>query len=104
MSDKATDKPRSIVYDALAASRGAFVMTIFFSLVINLLMLVSPIYMLQVYDRVLTSRSEETLMALSVMAVGLLLILGVLDMLRSRILSRIGAQVDQRLGGNPPEK
>lgn len=97
MNNKTMDKPRSIVYDALAASRGAFVMTILFSCVINLLMLVSPIYMLQVYDRVLTSRSEETLMALSVMAIGLLLILGALDLVRTRVLARIGAQVDQRL-------
>lgn len=98
MNTNKMEKPESVVYKALSASRNAFWMTVLFSLVINLLMLVSPIYMLQVYDRVLTSRSEETLLALSILAIGLLLVLGVLEMLRSRILSRIGAQVDQRLG------
>ena len=53
--------------------------------------------MLQVYDRVLTSQSVETLIALSVLAIGLYLFQGILDVSRSRILVRVAARADQRL-------
>ncbi|MEM7206215.1 MAG: type I secretion system permease/ATPase [Pseudomonadota bacterium] len=85
------------VREALKASRGALVIVGGFSLVVNLLMLTAPMYMLQIYDRVLSSRSEETLLALTVLAVGLLVCMGVLEVLRSRMLVRIGAHLDQRL-------
>lgn len=68
-----------------------------FSLFINLLMLVSPIYMLQIYDRVLASRNVTTLIVLSVVVVGLLVVLATLEALRSRVLVRISAHLDSRM-------
>ena len=70
---------------------------VLFSAVVNLLLLTSPLYMLQVYDRVLTSRSEATLVVLTALAAFLFLILGVLDHARTRILARIGARLRQGL-------
>jgi PrtD family type I secretion system ABC transporter len=82
---------------ALRACRGAFVVTGVFSFFINLLMLTAPLYMLQVYDRVLSSRSESTLVALTVLAGTMLLVMGLLDLVRSRILVRIGSRLDRQL-------
>jgi ATP-binding cassette subfamily C protein len=68
-----------------------------FSSAVNILMLTGSIYMLEVYDRVLVSRSVETLVVLSLMALLAFGLQGGLDMLRSRILARIGAQIDAEL-------
>lgn len=68
-----------------------------FSFFVNLLMLTGPLYMLQIYDRVLGSRSEETLLALSVLVVLLFIAMGVLDHARSRINARLGARVQDAL-------
>ncbi len=65
-----------------------------FSLVMNVLQLAVPLYMLQVFDRVLTSRSYETLAALSIGAVGALLIYLLLDLLRSRLLLAVGVSME----------
>ena len=70
---------------------------IFFSLFINLLMFVAPIHMLQIYDRVLVSRSEITLLVLTVLALGLLVIYGLLEAVRSRILVRTGLEFDEQM-------
>lgn len=67
------------------------------SLLINLLALTGSFYMLQIYDRALTSGSVPTLVALSVLAIGLYLFQGVFDVLRSQILVRVGARLDARL-------
>ncbi len=64
-------------------------MVVVFSVCVNVLMLVSPVYMLQIYDRVLTSSSHETLIALTVVAVFLLLCFGGLDWVRQRMMARI---------------
>jgi ATP-binding cassette, subfamily C, bacterial len=68
-----------------------------FSLFVNLLMLTGPLYMLQVYDRVLGSRSEATLLALTLLIAGLFAIMGVLDHARGRLAARIGVTVQARL-------
>ncbi|MDZ4095582.1 MAG: ABC transporter transmembrane domain-containing protein, partial [Paracoccaceae bacterium] len=68
-----------------------------FSVVVNILMLTGPLYMLQVYDRVLGSRSQETLIALSVLVIFLFLAMGILDHVRGRIMARIGARFQDRL-------
>jgi PrtD family type I secretion system ABC transporter len=65
-----------------------------FSLIINLLQLTVPLYMLQVFDRVLTSRSYETLVALSIAAAGALVIYLLLDLLRGRLLLAAGITLD----------
>ncbi|WP_417827281.1 type I secretion system permease/ATPase [Thalassospira sp.] len=66
--------------------------------VANLLMLTGPLFMLQVYDRVLASQSIPTLMALIGLVIGLYLFLGAVDALRARILVRIGWRVDEQIG------
>ena len=68
-----------------------------FSAIINLLLLTSPVFMLQVYDRVLTSRSLETLVALLVLAAVLFTLMAILDYLRGTILIRIGLDLDRAL-------
>ena len=71
-----------------------------FSGAVNLLMLAGPLYMLQVYDRVLSSRSVPTLVALSIFLVGAYVFQGALDLLRSRIVVRSAALLDRRLGAD----
>jgi ATP-binding cassette subfamily C protein len=78
-------------------TRGLVLATIIFSTFVNLLMLTGPLYMLQVYDRVLGSRSEATLVALSLMVVFLFLIMGVLDYARGRVMALVGARFQDRL-------
>ena len=68
-----------------------------FSMGINLLVLTVSIYMLQVYDRVLPGRSVETLIYLTIIATGALATMGALDLLRSRILVRLGIWIDRSL-------
>lgn len=68
-----------------------------FSVFVNLLLLTGPLYMLQIYDRVLGSRSEETLVALSLLAAAMFLAMGILDHARARIMARIGAYLQDRL-------
>ena len=82
-----------------ARNRGAhFVAFAFaFSIFVNLLMLTGPLFMLQVYDRVLASRSEETLAALFLLVGGLYALMTVLDFARTRILARFGAQFQSDL-------
>ncbi|WP_238382535.1 type I secretion system permease/ATPase [Tabrizicola thermarum] len=82
---------------ARAASGQALVTAFLFSALVNLLTLTAPLYMLQVYDRVLVSRSEETLLALSLLMTFLFLVMGVLDYARGRIMARIGARLQEQL-------
>jgi ATP-binding cassette subfamily C protein len=82
---------------ALAHSRSLFGVTIFFSLLVNALMLTGPLYMLLVHDRVLASRSEPTLVALSLLAAGLFLAMGLIDHARSRLMAIVGARFQDRL-------
>jgi PrtD family type I secretion system ABC transporter len=74
--------------------------TLVFSVLTNLLMLTGPIFMLQVYDRVLGSRSEETLVALTVLVAALYLAYGILEFVRGRVVARIGARL-QETGQEP---
>ena len=88
-------------YDELRAvrreSRSLYWYTGIFSFFVNLLMLTGPLYMMQVYDRVLGSRSEATLVALSLLVVFLYGMMGLLDYSRGRILARISARFQARL-------
>ena len=68
-----------------------------FSVFVNLLMLAGPLFMLQVYDRVLTSGSEETLVALFLLVGGLYAIMAILDLARARVLVRYGARLQSSL-------
>jgi ATP-binding cassette, subfamily C, bacterial len=78
-------------------SRMALIAVFLFSVFVNILMLTSSLYMLQVYDRVLGSRSVETLVALSVLVAFLFLVMGVLDHARARIMARVGARLQDQL-------
>ncbi len=68
-----------------------------FSLFINLLMLAPPLYMLQVYDRVMSSRSQETLLFISLILIWMFLTMGILEYVRSRILAQTAFSIDQHL-------
>ena len=85
------------IAQALRECRRAFGSVALFSGMVNLLMLAGPLYMLQVYDRVLSSRSVPTLIALSIFLVGAYAFQGVLDLIRSRVVVRSAAVLDQRL-------
>ncbi|MGC4095935.1 MAG: type I secretion system permease/ATPase [Nitrospira sp.] len=97
LSTSVTSEP-SDLRRALTACRHSFLSTAFFSLFVNLLMLVPAIYMLAVYDRVLMSGSESTLMMLTAIAVFLFLVLGGLEWIRTRILIATSARLDEHLG------
>lgn len=88
---------RSEVTAAIWELRHPFAMVGGFSFVINLLMLLPSLYMLQVYDRVLSSRSEMTLLMLTLLVVGLYALLSGLEWVRSRTLVRVGARFDAAL-------
>ena len=88
---------RSELGDALRTCRNAFVGVGIMSFMINLLYLTGSIFMLEIYDRVLPSRSVPTLVGLVVLATFLYVAQGVLDMLRSRILARIGTALDEAM-------
>nr|CAD6405454.1 type I secretion system permease/ATPase [Rhizobium sp. Q54] len=77
--------------------RGIFAYLFGLSGIINILALTGAFYMLQIYDRALTSGSISTLVALSVLALGLYLFQGIFDILRSQILIRLGARLDHQL-------
>ncbi len=77
---------------ARAPQRGLLWAVGLFSAFVNLLMLTGPLFMLQVYDRVLGSRSEETLLALFVLVAFLFAMMGVLDLARGRVMARIAAR------------
>jgi hypothetical protein len=80
-----------------AEARMLFAAVFVFSVFVNILMLTGPLYMLQVYDRVLGSRSEETLIALSILCAFLFVAMGMLDHARARLMARVAARFQQRL-------
>lgn len=71
-----------------------------FSMFINLLMLTAPLYMLQIYDRVLASGSLSTLWALSILAVTALAMMVVLEAIRSAVLGRTALRIDEEIGNS----
>lgn len=87
---------REELKSALTSGANGFVAIGLFSFFVNLLVLTGPLFMLQIYDRVLSSRSEATLVALTGLVTGLLLFMGVLDHARSRVAARIGARFQAR--------
>ena len=82
---------------ALKACRGAFAAVGLFTGIINVLMLTGSLFMLQVYDRVLPSRSVPTLVALIMLVAALYGFQGLLELIRSRMLVRIGRSLDEQL-------
>ena len=84
---------------AMVAVRNTLAWVAFFSFFVNLLALTSSVYMLQVYDRVLASQSRATLVGLTVFAVACLVTMAGLEVVRSRLLVRLGARLDAQLSG-----
>ena len=95
--EPSTAAARSELGAALAACREAFLGIGVFTAMINVLMLTGSFFMLEVYDRVLPSRSLPTLVGLAVLAAALYGFQGVLDFIRGRVLVRIGRLLDERL-------
>ncbi len=91
------NKANTETISALGALKGAGLIMAVISGTVNLLALTGSFYMLQVYDRVLSSQSIPTLIALSVLAAGLYLFQGALEVTRSQILVRLGGRVDRQL-------
>ena len=90
--------PLDVFTEAIHSVRRAVLAAGVFSFFTNILTLAGPLYMLQVYDRVLTSGSVPTLVVISVLLVMLYAALGFLEMLRGQILSRIAGRLDTALG------
>ncbi|RYJ03053.1 MAG: type I secretion system permease/ATPase [Acetobacteraceae bacterium] len=88
---------RTELSEAAAACRMAFGTLVLFSFCMNLLQLAAPIYMLQVYDRVMVTGRLETLVLLTLMIAAALLVFGLLDALRGTMLVRLGGWLNQRL-------
>lgn len=76
---------------------GLFRATLVFSIFTNLLMLTGPLFMLQIYDRVLGSRSVETLTALFILVAALFALYGLLEFARGRVMARVGARIQAAL-------
>ncbi|WP_082876991.1 type I secretion system permease/ATPase [Hydrogenophaga crassostreae] len=89
--------PDNEIGRALSEFRSAFRSVGVFSAIINLLMIVPSLYMLQVYDRVLSSRNETTLLMLTLMVLGAYLFMNALELVRSYVLIRVGAKLDMKL-------
>lgn len=90
-------KPKNEIEQALFAFKNTFITVGCFSAISNMLMLAPSLYMLQVYDRVLASQNEVTLIMLSVLIVGAFLLMGALELVRSFVLVRVGARFDMEL-------
>lgn len=89
---------RSELTQVLWAFRREFILVGLFSMVANVLMLTPTLYMLQVYDRVLLSRSELTLLAMSLITLFLFAVMAFSEWMRSRVLVRAGVRLDEALG------
>ena len=85
------------IEDVLSSCRGSLLAVALFSLCINLLMLVAALYVLQIFDRVLTAGSRETLLYLTVIAAVAFVTLGLLEGVRAHVLVRLSGWIDRRL-------
>ncbi|CAH6636877.1 type I secretion system permease/ATPase [Pseudocitrobacter vendiensis] len=82
---------------ALKGTRSTFTLLLFFSCVINMLMLAPAIYMLQVYDRVLVSKNTTTLLMLTLLIFGLYIVIGLIESARASVMVRLGNRLDVKL-------
>jgi len=91
--------PASPLAKALRLGASSYAFAGLFSLVTNILYLALPLYTMQVYDRVLTSHSQATLLVLTVGAIGAFIVSGVIDHFRARVLINYGVVFDERVAG-----
>ncbi|MGH6711021.1 MAG: type I secretion system permease/ATPase [Bradyrhizobium sp.] len=92
-------KMSAVLDTGLRSCIPALTTTIVFSFFVNLLAFTSPLYMLQIYDRVIGSRNETTLIGITTLVAYLLIISALLEMLRSRVMVQASLVVDRRLAG-----
>jgi ATP-binding cassette subfamily C protein len=97
MKNPIIDRGKEEMAAARRADNGLMLSVGLFSAFVNVLMLTGPLFMLQVYDRVLGSRSVETLVALFVLVAFLFLMMGILDLARGRVAARMAARYQDRL-------
>ena len=97
MKQAARREESTEVHDAFKSCRSAFVGVAVFSAIVNLLALTGSLYMLQIYDRVLSSKSISTLVGLSLITLAAYVLSGGLDTIRAKMLARIGARFDEQL-------
>ncbi len=97
---RAPKPANSVCAQTFGACRGALLIVGLFSIFINLLMLTAPLYMLQVFDRVLSSQSTDTLFLLTAMALVALLALAALETARGFVLLRVGNWLDDQTSGH----
>src|ERR1700730_2733664 len=90
---------REIMKEWRLVAPRTFIPVILFSVFINLLMLTIPVYLFQLSDRVLTSRSSETLLMLTVIALSFIGVLSLLDIMRRHVLSGLATRFETVLGG-----
>jgi PrtD family type I secretion system ABC transporter len=93
------DKPRSELWSVLLKSKRYFMAAFSFGFFINIALLTVPIYMLQLYTRVISSQSMATLVTLTVIAIIVLVLHGLLDALRGRLMVKVSNEVDEALRG-----
>lgn len=98
MTDR-NDAGKLEMHHAWRRGRVLLIWAFVFSVFVNLLMLTGPLYMLAVYDQVLTSGSVDMLVALTVLVMALYLLMAVLDYARGRVMARIGARFQTYLDG-----
>ena len=96
-TDDAIQRGRAELVAARRQSRSLYWAVGVFSFFVNLLMLTGPLYMLNIYDRVLSSRSFETLVALTAIVAFLYAMMGILDFVRGRVMARVGARFQSGL-------
>jgi ATP-binding cassette subfamily C exporter for protease/lipase len=89
---------RSELTSTLWAFRREFLLVGFFSFVANVLMISPTLYMLQIYDRVLASQSELTLLVMSLLTLGLFAVMSFAEWMRSKVLIDAGVRLDSQLG------
>jgi ABC-type bacteriocin/lantibiotic exporter with double-glycine peptidase domain len=96
-----TNQTRAADIDPLTAwrlsCRRTLTSVVVFSTFVNLMMLTIPLYLFQLSDRVLTSRSLDTLLMLSLVALGFILVLSLLDIIRRQVLGRLATRFETML-------
>ncbi|MCG8692682.1 MAG: hypothetical protein MI806_15875, partial [Minwuiales bacterium] len=95
--DMAAAQQQSAFQKAMAAAKRTLIYAAFFGLFVNILQLTVPLYMMQVFDRVIASSSKETLLFLTILAGVALMVMAAIDVVRTRIMNRIGNWFAQQL-------
>ena len=90
-------RSRAALNEVTSGARRAMIFVGVFSAVTNLLMLTVPIYMMQMFDRVLPTRHTDTLLLITALALGALALMAVIEIIRARIMVRLGSWIDRKL-------